>query len=112
MSGLFFIKRIARAEDIFTITSIDVGKGDCILIQTGDRNDPVTVMIDTGYKETADDVLNYLRKQDINKLDALIITHYHKDHVGGAAAILKGVPVGKVYMPDYEGTKKVYEEFF
>ena len=71
----------------------------------------MTVMIDAGYKETADDVLNYLKKQDINKLDALIITHYHKDHVGGAAAILKGVPVGKVYMPDYEGTKKVYEEF-
>ena len=111
MSGLFFIQRIARAEDIFTITSIDVGKGDCILIQTGEKKNPVNVLIDTGYKETADDVLNYLRKQDINKLDALIITHYHKDHVGGAAAILKGVTVDKVYMPDYEGTKKVYEEF-
>lgn len=100
----------AAAKDMFKITLIDVGKGDCILVQTGNEEEPYTVMIDTGYKETANDVIKYLGTHHIEKLDVLIISHFHKDHVGGAAAILKEIPVGIVYMPDYESTKKVYEE--
>ena len=110
MSGIFLLSQKAAAEDLFQITLIDVGKGDCILIQTGAEGDPVTVMIDTGYKDTANDVLAYLKTHGVQKLDALIISHFHKDHVGGAAAILKGIHVDRVYMPDYEGTRKVYEE--
>lgn len=111
MSGiLLFTQKLAAADDLFQITLINVGKGDCILIQTGTKDDPMTVMIDTGYKETAKDVLAYLKAHNVQKLDALVISHFHKDHVGGGAAILKGIPVGRVYMPDYEGTRKVYEE--
>ena len=111
MTGfILFTHGTAAAEDMFKITLIDVGKGDCILVQTGAEDAPVTVMIDTGYKETANIVLEYLRAHNIQKLDAMIISHFHKDHVGGAAAILKEIPVSRVYMPDYEGTKKVYDE--
>ena len=75
----------AQADDeLFQITVLDVGKGDCILVQTGEN----IVMIDTGYKETAEDVLKYLSDHNITGLDALIISHFHKDHVGGGAAIL------------------------
>lgn len=88
MSVCFFLAcGGAAAEAIFRITVIDVGKGDCILVQTGDAADPVTVMIDTGYKKTAEDVLEYLSGHGIAKLDALIVSHFHKDHVGGAAKI-------------------------
>ena len=46
MSGvLLFVKRVSAAEEIFKITSIDVGKGDCILVQTGAADDPVNVKI-------------------------------------------------------------------
>lgn len=111
ISGVLLLaQRVFAAEEIFKITSINVGKGDCILVQTGAADDPVNVMIDTGYKETAGDVLAYLQTHNVQKLDALVISHFHKDHVGGAAAILKGIPVSMVYMPDYEGTRKVYEE--
>ena len=107
---IFFFRGIASAEDMFSVTLIDVGKGDCILIRTGSGNDQVTVMVDTGYAETAGEVLKYLSDHGIQKLDAMIISHFHKDHVGGAAGILSEIPVGKVYMPDYEGTRKVYKE--
>lgn len=111
MSGIFlFTQKLAAADDMFQITLIDVGKGDCILIQTGAKESPVNVLLDTGYKETANDVLAYLKAHNVQKLDALIISHFHKDHVGGGAAILEGIPVSRVYMPDYEGTRKVYEE--
>lgn len=110
MCIVLFTHGTAAAEDTFKVTSIDVGKGDCILVQTGAEDNPSNVLIDTGYKDTAKDVLKYLEKNGIQKLDAIIISHFHKDHVGGAARILEKIPVGIVYMPDYEGTRKVYKE--
>ena len=107
----FFTYKSEAAEDMFKITSIDVGKGDCILVQTGPEDAPFNVLIDTGYKDTAKEVIDYLTKElKVTRLDAMIITHYHKDHVGGAAKILKNkkITVKSVYMPDYVSTKKVY----
>ena len=110
ITGIFLSKNgAAAAEDMFKITLIDVGKGDCILVQTGPEENPVNVMIDTGYQETASDVLKFLEEHGVTKLDALIISHFHKDHVGGAAEILEKFQVDHVYMPDYDGTRKVYE---
>ncbi len=94
-------------NELFKITVIDVGKGDCILIQTGEH----TVMIDTGYKNTAENVIQFLKDHNITTIDTMIISHFHKDHVGGAAALIKsGIPITKIYMPDYKGTRSVYED--
>ena len=96
----------ADGNELFQITVLDVGKGDCILVQTGEN----TVMIDTGYKADREKIVQYLASHNISRLDALIISHFHKDHVGGAAGILEKIPVGMVYMPDYEGTRDTYLE--
>lgn len=85
----------ALVEAVF----FDVGKGDCILFTCGESH----VMIDAGYEETSDDIIKELRKRDVDSLDALIITHYDKDHVGGAAEIASAFPVDMIYMPDYVG---------
>ena len=77
---------------------IDVGKGDCILI----RSENHTVMIDTGYKETADDVFDFLDSSGVSEIDALILTHYDKDHIGGAKEVLSRYQVDKIYVPDYD----------
>ena len=100
----------AEAEDIIRITVIDVGKGDCILVQIGNENDPTNVLIDTGYKATRKETVDYLKKHGAAEIDTLIISHVHKDHVGGAAQILEKLEVGRVYMPDYDGTRKPYLE--
>ncbi|MBR3525783.1 MAG: leucine-rich repeat protein [Lachnospiraceae bacterium] len=94
------------SKEELTITAIDVGKGDCILVETNDA----TVMIDTGYEKTSEDVLSYLSENGVEKLDVLIISHYDKDHVGGAADVIRSVPVGRVYLPDYTGTGKKYKK--
>lgn len=95
----------ANSKANLTITSIDVGKGDCILVETHDG----TVMIDTGYENTSDRVLSWLTEHEIEKIDVLIISHYDKDHVGGAADVIRHVPIGQVYLPDYTGTSKKYK---
>ena len=89
------------------VTFIDVGKGDCILIEHYGQ----TVMIDTGYEKTSSDVLTFLKNSGVEKLDHLIITHYDKDHVGGAAAIVQAIDVGTVYLPAYEGRGFAFKSF-
>lgn len=77
----------------------DVGKGDCILFSTEGKH----VLVDTGYEDTAEDVLEALRARGVQALEAMVVTHYDKDHVGGAARIAGEIPVGTFYLPDYVG---------
>ena len=86
------------------VTVIDVGKGDCILLQAGTSS----VLVDTGYKSTANDVLSCLRDQGVSHLDALVITHYDRDHIEGLGAIGESVEVDTLYLPGYEGSDKNY----
>ena len=85
---------------------IDVGKGDCILI----RSESHTVMIDTGYKETAETVFNFLDSAGISTIDEMILTHYDKDHIGGAKKLLSEYSVKKLYIPDYEKDSKKFKK--
>lgn len=87
------------------VSCIDVGKGDCILVQAGASS----VLIDAGYKDTAGTVLSCLRNQGVDKLDALILTHYDKDHVSGLRPIAKAMPIDVIYLPGYEGADKNYD---
>lgn len=84
----------------------DVGKGDCILFSMGGSH----LLIDAGYEETADRVVDALRERNVDSLDAMIITHYDKDHVGGAAEIAQQIPVTEFYLPDYTGEKEKCED--
>jgi beta-lactamase superfamily II metal-dependent hydrolase len=66
-------------------------------------------MIDTGYYETSGKVLAYLKRKKVERLNCLIISHYDKDHVGGAIPIISKVHTEKIYLPDYEGRSAYYE---
>ena len=87
-----------------TVSFIDVGKGDCILVEC----DGEAALIDTGYENTTSDVLSYLRKHEVVQLRCVILTHYDRDHVGGLRAIAEALPVDEVCLPNYEGGDKNY----
>lgn len=87
------------------VSIIDVGKGDCILVQSGKS----AVLIDAGYEKTADDVVSYLREEGISHLGALIITHYDRDHIGGIETIGEEVGIDTIYLPGYEGSDDNYD---
>ena len=93
-------------DNTFSVTFIDVGKGDCIVISCGES----TLMIDTGYDSTSESVLEHLKQMEIDHLDKLIVTHYDKDHAGGAAKIIGSVPVSEIYLPGYESGSSVCKE--
>lgn len=73
--------------------TFSIGKADATLIYHED----FAVLIDAGEEEDAAEILLYMSRKGIRELDALILTHYDKDHVGGADGILRGIPVKAVY---------------
>ena len=74
---------------------IDVGQGDSILI----RSDGYTALIDAGENDQGKTVTDYLRGQGITKIDYLLMTHPHSDHIGGMDTVIKEFEIGKVIMP-------------
>ena len=98
------------AEPTFGVMDVfvfGIGKADAILITT----ENYTVMIDTGEDTYGLQIVEYLTGRDITVIDYLIITHFHKDHVGGADAILRNLDVGTVIVPDYGKDSNQYNQF-
>ena len=89
------------------VTFFDVGKGDCILLRQGGH----AMMIDTGFEETEASVEASLDRLGVKSLDCLLLTHYDKDHVGGAAGLLEKLDVKRVCGPDYVARGEAYDEF-
>lgn len=84
------------------VTFIDVGQGDSILIETPEGK---RILVDTGPLSQRFDageriIVPYLLQKGIKHLDALILTHSHADHFGGAAAVLETIPVDWVGVPE------------
>lgn len=91
--------------NLLKIHYIDVGQGDGILIQTPMGKN---IMIDTGTTESRHRVVLYLKNLGIKKIDILVGTHPHWDHIGGMADIINMFQIGKVYMPKVTNTTKTF----
>ncbi len=87
---------VTVAEGNIAVHFIDVEQGDCELIVSGDT----TVLVDCGEKIFSSRVIDYLKSQGIRKLDYIIATHPHEDHIGGMSDIMQSFAVGKVIMPE------------
>lgn len=94
-------------EEGLKITFFDVGKGDAILIETADSS----MLIDAGYEDTSSVILDYFEQQGRERLDYLVLTHFDKDHVGGADRILEAVEITHILQPDYESDSGQYLEY-
>ncbi len=79
----------------FSVHYIDVGQGDCELIVSKDK----TVLIDSGEYENATKVISYIQSLGITKLDYVIGSHPHSDHIGGLPEIIQSFEIGKVIAP-------------
>ena len=75
---------------------IDVGHGDCILIQTPNEK---TILVDSESILSKKTVHYYLEDQCVSKIDVLICTHPHPDHIGNMDWIIKNYDIGSIYMP-------------
>lgn len=93
--------------DTLLIEVLKVGKADAIILHSGEE----TMIIDCGEEDDGQEVLERLKADGVQKIDVMIITHFDKDHVGGADTVVDGLPVDRVLLPAYTGAGTEYEDF-
>lgn len=86
--------------------AFSVGKADALLIRTNDA----AIMIDTGENGDGKELVNKLNALGVEKLDLLILTHYDKDHIGGADKIIERIPIDRIVLPAYEKDSKQFQQ--
>ena len=85
---------------------IDVGQGDSILVQLpGEDGGTANILIDAGTTATKNTLCQWLQEHDVDRLDIVIATHPHEDHIGGMAAVLQAIPADTLYMPKTKSSK-------
>lgn len=85
----------------------ELGKADSFLIY----NNEATIIIDAGERGQGKDILQYMENNDIKGIDMMFITHFDKDHVGGAAKLIGNTEVKEVYTPVYIKPSDDYDNF-
>ncbi|AWK51174.1 MBL fold metallo-hydrolase [Clostridium beijerinckii] len=85
---------------------IDVGQGDSILIQVNNKN----LLIDAGPKSDKKKLLNYLSSLHLDKLDYVIATHPHEDHIGNMDDVINDYNVLDFYAPKVQSTTRTFEK--
>jgi len=85
---------------------IDVGQADSTLISSPYGN----ILIDTGSNDSESALRAHLSACGIDKLDYLICTHPHSDHIGGADMLIEDLEIGKLIMSDSKSDEACYEQ--
>ena len=89
--------------DEMSLLSVNVRKGDAHLLRCGDA----VYLIDTGKKKNYDDLYAALRKNGIDRLTGVILTHTHSDHTGGLKQLVQSdITVENVYASAYYALAK------
>ncbi len=95
-----------QTEAQLKIHIIDVGQGDSSFIELPDGT---TMLIDAGEREYGEQVVNYIGNLGHQKIDYLVGTHPHSDHIGGLRYVVEKMQIGKVYMPKKASTTATFK---
>lgn len=92
--------------DFLKIHYLDVGQGDSTFIELPNQQ---TILIDGAEAKEKNKIIDYISSLNYTKIDYLIATHPHTDHIGGLPSIIEYFDIGKIYMPKAVSTSKTYE---
>lgn len=125
LAGVFFGRNTPAAEipertaapiaaGSIEVQFLDVGQGDSALVRIPNGEGYYTMLVDTGEKKYAQGLENHLRGLGITRIDVLICSHPHADHMGGMAQLIRHFDIGEIFMPDVPDsitpTTAVYED--
>ena len=91
------------AETVLSLLAVNVRKADALLLRSGDS----AYLIDTGTEESFARLYSVLKREGIDRLTGVIITHTDKDHAGGIAQLVDSdIEIENVYASAYYNKKK------
>ena len=95
------------AGDALTVHFIDVGQADCALLECGG----MYALIDGGNAADGKIVVDYLQKQGVERLNLMVATHPHEDHIGGLPAVLDAFDVVNVWSSEIPFSNSIVSAF-
>ena len=94
----------AKAKENFSVSFIDVGQADSVLIRNGNYN----MLIDAGNNEDGEKLVNYFKSLGIEEFTYVFATHPHEDHIGGMDDIINNFKIDNYYMSNKLSTTKTF----
>lgn len=94
--------------NILKVFYLDVGQGDSEFIELPNGE---TMLIDAGTNEYGSYISDFIKSKGYSKIDYLVATHPHADHIGGMTEIINSFDIGTVYLPNAQTNTKTYENF-
>lgn len=92
-------------KDKLVVHYIDVGQGDAELIQFKGKN----ILIDAGPNDSREAFMTYLKRAGVKKLDYVIATHPHEDHIGNMDDVINEFEIGEFIAPKASANTKAFE---
>lgn len=96
-----------KKEKSFSMKVLDVGQGLCILIEC----DGHWMIYDGGGHASSSYVVSTLKKNSIETLDYMIVSHYDEDHISGLVGVMNTTPIKQIICPDYVTDSEIYDSF-
>lgn len=107
---------LTREEGAFAIYFLDLEPGPSVEDKSGDATilispDNKVMLLDCGHFESAMQVLDALKKLDIDYIDYFVASHPHIDHIGSFVQIAYAVDIGQVYHSSLEYPTSIYQGY-
>lgn len=97
----------SKSENDLVVHYLDVGQGDSIFIELPSSE---TMLIDAGVSGLGEGIVDYINDCGYSKIDYLVATHPHADHIGSMAYVVENMHIGEIYMPKVSTTTRTYEK--
>ncbi len=95
-----------NSSSLVTVHFLDAGQGDSIFSELPDGK---TMLIDASTADCGENIVKYIKNKGYSKVDYLVATHPHADHIGGMTRVVNQLDIGEIYMPKASATTKTYK---